>query len=154
MNPANLLRNWLAGFLLGRLHTRYQRCQAWAPETEYNRRNPEEKGRKQTEYNRQNSEEKESKQMAYYRREYHIYGRVQGVGFRYTVRYLARSMGLTGWVRNEYDGSVTLTLQGKSKEDFRFVISQLDQDRYIRIEGIEFKDIEPEEDERSFTVRH
>ncbi len=92
--------------------------------------------------------------MAYYRREYHIYGRVQGVGFRYTVRYLARSMGLTGWVRNEYDGSVTLTLQGKSREDFRFVISQLDQDRYIRIEGIEFKDIEPEEDERSFTVRH
>lgn len=28
-------------------------------------------------------------------------GRVQGVGFRYTAEYLAQSIGLTGWVRNE-----------------------------------------------------
>ena len=37
-----------------------------------------------------------------------FHGRVQGVGFRYTAKYLARSLGLTGWVENEYDGTVIL----------------------------------------------
>lgn len=32
-------------------------------------------------------------------------GRVQGVGFRYTAKYLAQSLGPgPAWVRNEYDG--------------------------------------------------
>ena len=43
---------------------------------------------------------------------YCIYGHVQGVGFRYTAKYLAQSMGLTGWVVNEYDGTVVMEVQG------------------------------------------
>ena len=31
------------------------------------------------------------------RRQYHVYGRVQGVGFRYTVTQAADALGLTGW---------------------------------------------------------
>ena len=42
-----------------------------------------------------------------------FHGRVQGVGFRYTAKYLARSMNLTGWVKNEYDGTVVLEVQGR-----------------------------------------
>ena len=34
-----------------------------------------------------------------------FHGRVQGVGFRYTARLAAGSLGLTGWAKNEYDGS-------------------------------------------------
>ncbi|MEE1157945.1 MAG: acylphosphatase, partial [Atopobiaceae bacterium] len=34
-------------------------------------------------------------------------GEVQGVGFRWTSRRLAQEIGLTGWVRNEWDGSVS-----------------------------------------------
>ncbi|MCR5233462.1 MAG: acylphosphatase [Lachnospiraceae bacterium] len=34
-----------------------------------------------------------------------FYGAVQGVGFRYRAKYAAQSVGATGWVRNEYDGS-------------------------------------------------
>lgn len=43
-------------------------------------------------------------------------GTVQGVGFRWTCREIARELGLTGWVRNEYDGSVSLELQGEGAD--------------------------------------
>lgn len=42
----------------------------------------------------------------------HITGRVQGVSFRYYTRLEARKLGLTGWVRNEGDGSVTAVAEG------------------------------------------
>lgn len=42
-----------------------------------------------------------------------IKGRVQGVGFRYSVSDEAKRRGLTGWVRNAYDGSVEAVLQGE-----------------------------------------
>lgn len=41
-------------------------------------------------------------------------GEVQGVGFRWTARKVATELGLTGWVRNEPDGSVSMELQGPS----------------------------------------
>lgn len=40
-------------------------------------------------------------------------GRVQGVGFRYTVCQIAARYELTGTVRNCYDGSVEAVLQGQ-----------------------------------------
>jgi acylphosphatase len=39
-------------------------------------------------------------------------GRVQGVGFRYTAVSLAQDLDLTGWVKNEFDGSVSLVAEG------------------------------------------
>lgn len=39
-------------------------------------------------------------------------GRVQGVGFRFTCCWIASSHAVTGWVRNEQDGGVTLEAQG------------------------------------------
>ena len=41
-----------------------------------------------------------------------ITGRVQGVGFRHFTRTTAQQHGLTGWVRNEPDGSVRLEAEG------------------------------------------
>ncbi len=46
------------------------------------------------------------------RRRYRFVGQVQGVGFRWNSKKIADGMGLTGWVRNEDDGSVTCVLQG------------------------------------------
>ncbi|MFW5711706.1 MAG: acylphosphatase [bacterium] len=42
----------------------------------------------------------------------HIEGRVQGVGFRYSAMKAARRHDVYGWVRNEYDGSVTIFCEG------------------------------------------
>ena len=42
-------------------------------------------------------------------------GYVQGVGFRYTACYAARSLNLTGWVRNCDDGSVELEAEGTAE---------------------------------------
>lgn len=46
----------------------------------------------------------------------HFVGQVQGVGFRWTARNVANELGLSGWVRNELDGSVSMELQGKSAD--------------------------------------
>lgn len=48
-------------------------------------------------------------------------GRVQGVGFRYTTCNVARRFDVSGWVRNEMDGSVKCIAEGDAAELDRFV---------------------------------
>ena len=42
-----------------------------------------------------------------------MHGRVQGVGFRYTTERRARALELTGYVRNEADGTVLVVAEGR-----------------------------------------
>jgi acylphosphatase len=41
-----------------------------------------------------------------------VTGRVQGVGFRFACRNMAHSLGISGFVKNQYDGSVYIEAEG------------------------------------------
>lgn len=45
-----------------------------------------------------------------------VYGRVQGVGFRYTTQYEAKKLGLTGYAKNLDDGSVEVVACGDEEQ--------------------------------------
>ena len=53
-------------------------------------------------------------------------GRVQGVGFRYTACRVAERFDVSGWVRNEPDGSVRCVVEGEAGEIERFLASLRD----------------------------
>ena len=80
------------------------------------------------------------------RRRYSIEGQVQGVGFRYRARYAAQSLGLTGWVENEDDGSVTLEVQG---DPALFLTPRV----YSQLPSHRQPDYAPDPWERDFRVR-
>ena len=83
------------------------------------------------------------------RRHITFYGWVQGVGFRYRARHAAQLYGCTGWVRNEWDGSVSMEIQG-SEESLDAVITAIGQGRYVMIESMDVQKLTPVEDERGF----
>ncbi len=89
--------------------------------------------------------------MAEVRKHIVFHGRVQGVGFRYTAKYLARSLRLTGWVKNEWDGTVTLEIQGREALIQKLLVG-LNSNQFITIEWLDTKEI-PLEQESSFKVR-
>lgn len=78
-------------------------------------------------------------------------GRVQGVGFRYTAKYLAQSLELKGWVRNEWDGTVTMEVQGREALINKLLVG-LNQGHFIRIDWMDTQLI-PLKDEREFVVK-
>ena len=71
--------------------------------------------------------------MAEIRKRIVFHGRVQGVGFRYTAKYLAQSLELTGWVRNDWDQTVTMEVQGREALINKLLVG-LNQGRFIDIQ--------------------
>ena len=80
-----------------------------------------------------------------------FHGFVQGVGFRWRARQAADLYGCTGWVRNEWDGTVEMEIQGKEEQIDR-VIQSINAGRYVFIERMDVQTI-PVEQENSFRTR-
>ncbi|WP_050638031.1 acylphosphatase [Candidatus Stoquefichus sp. SB1] len=87
------------------------------------------------------------------RKHYIFHGRVQGVGFRYTVYQKAVQLGLTGWVKNLNDGNVEACLQGE-KECIDHLIDSLHNQRFIHVEYMDVEEKEVLNSEHSFDIKY
>jgi acylphosphatase len=53
-----------------------------------------------------------------------VHGEVQGVGFRYWTRRQARELGLSGYVRNRWNGTVEVVAEGQ-RAQLQHLLSRL-----------------------------
>lgn len=90
--------------------------------------------------------------MNKHRIHYIFHGDVQGVGFRYTASSAARVLGITGWIKNLYDGTVEMEAQGYM-HDLDKLISEIQRDIYIDIADTESREMPLADDEYDFSVR-
>jgi acylphosphatase len=67
----------------------------------------------------------------------YISGRVQGVAFRFFAQHEARVLGLTGWVRNLYDGRVEVVAEGEREQLEQFLAELKKGPRLARVEKVE-----------------
>jgi acylphosphatase len=66
-----------------------------------------------------------------------VTGRVQGVGFRYFTQEVANNLQLSGWVRNDSDGSVECEAQGSTEKLEQFIYNMQQGPCLSRVEKVE-----------------
>jgi acylphosphatase len=87
------------------------------------------------------------------RRTVYFTGHVQGVGFRYTARSIARGYDVSGLVRNLPDGRVELVAEGKPHEVVAFLGEV--RDRFFNHIRNERSDVQPATGEfTGFEIQH
>ena len=82
-----------------------------------------------------------------------IYGRVQGVFFRDSCRREAEKLGLSGWVRNEPDGTVQIIAEGEEEKLKEIAEWCKDGPEHAKVEKVEVKWLKPVGAFDSFTVK-
>lgn len=85
------------------------------------------------------------------RKEFHFEGNVQNIGFRFEIQSHAKSLGITGYAKNNDDGSVTAQLQGSLEDINRVILSLQNIDR-IQIDFISEKDLPLDYYENDFSI--
>ena len=86
------------------------------------------------------------------RRHITFYGSVQGVGFRYRAVHAASLYGVTGWVKNNWDGSVTMEIQGDEAQIDQVILA-IERGTFVRIENLDSKTVPLVSRESGFRVR-
>ncbi len=77
--------------------------------------------------------------MSEVRLEATVSGRVQGVSFRYYTQRTALSLGVVGWVRNEFNGDVRLVAEGEREKLEELLAFVHEGPSYARVSGVEFE---------------
>lgn len=83
-----------------------------------------------------------------------FHGRVQGVGFRYFAQSTALRHSITGFVKNEYDGTVSMEAQGSEKDLHNFLDILSKGNMFIRVDNIVKENISVIENETKFKVKY
>ena len=78
-----------------------------------------------------------------------FYGSVQGVGFRWRARNAAEHFSCTGWAKNEWDGFVSMEIQGE-EENIDRVILAIEKGTFVRIDNMDVKALPVVEREYGF----
>ena len=82
-----------------------------------------------------------------------VSGRVQGVSFRWYAAREATRLGVTGWVRNEPDGSVLTHAEGADEAVEAFVAWCREGPPAARVETVDLSETEPS-GATSFDITH
>lgn len=83
-----------------------------------------------------------------------VHGRVQGVSFRWSTVQEAERLGLSGWVRNQRDGTVHLEVEGDEDAVASLVEWLHDGPPAARVTRVEVRDLEPTGADAGFRVEH
>jgi len=81
-----------------------------------------------------------------------IYGKVQGVGFRYSALQKANEMGIYGFVKNRTDGSVYIEADGETEILEQFILWLKKGPSWSRVDEIRVNDI-PFNNYKCFVVK-
>src|SRR3954454_19044413 len=81
-------------------------------------------------------------------------GHVQGVGFRFTVRHIAKGFDITGWIRNLPDGRVELQVAGDEEEVRAFVDQVAQSELHSLIRKQTQNKLNEPVSARGFEIRH
>ena len=81
-------------------------------------------------------------------------GRVQGVGFRFTCKQIARGYEVSGWVRNLPDGRVELQCSGEREEVEDFLEGIAESELKSHIRSVTATVIPPLDGGRGFEIVH
>ena len=81
-------------------------------------------------------------------------GNVQGVGFRWTIRNIAKGFDVIGWVRNLPDGRVEMQVGGAESEVFAFLDSVMESELRSHIDKQTRAAMAEPVKARGFDIRH
>ncbi len=82
-----------------------------------------------------------------------VYGRVQGVGFRYFILRNAQALGLRGYVRNEPSGNeVFIYAEGEPEAIDRLIALARKGPLAARVDQVEIEEVSPSHQWQDFQV--
>lgn len=81
-----------------------------------------------------------------------IYGKVQGVGFRWSVRSKAEDLNLVGWVKNVSDNTVECEVEGEEAQLEKFLKWIKDGPRFAKVDDVEIDWEKPKEEFKKFKI--